>query len=816
MNGSLEEGEAWPTCFTTAGWGSEGAWALTEGRDGGRAVSVTIAEHQGGDRKLLTSETDACAPVVTPGQTYDLSAWYTATVPVSLTVFRQTADGWTYWGDLGRHAASAEWRTAAGTTPAVPAGTLRLAFGLSLGATGTLTTDDYSLTPTAGAPGNGPAPEVDPAPAPGDDGDGDDGDTAAVGNPWLLPDGRECLVRAGWGEATVTQSYSDDVPEDAPAGARSFALGVTGRVTGDVKAIHAETAECAPTVRAGGLYEATVRYRSTGTATSMTAFRHVPGQGWSYWTELAALPATTGWERRTVALPEIPAGVDRISFGVSLASDGELLTTGHELTEIGSEPVPEGEAAQLGSWEVQGAEMPVRAMHTTLLSDGRVLLIAGSGNDEARFDAGSFTAAVWDPTDDTYTELDVPYDMFCSGHVTLPDGKVLISGGTETYPGEDDGPTTFGGSDASYYFDPTDDAFHPTSDMAGAHWYPTLTKLGNGDVWAAGGIDEKAEGTVLTQMFDTSTMTWLPSNQVPQTWSYWGTYPHMYLLEDGMLFYAGAHTFGNGLPGTGASLYDWRTAQIWDVPGLREKDLRDQAASVLLPPAQDQRVLIVGGGHTELNAPAISLADVIDLSDPQPAYTPVEDLPGPGKTYVNLVNLPDRSVLAANGATHNRTGDVRTAALYDPETDGWTPVVPDPVGRNYHSTAVVLADGRVAVFGSNPGDNSYEMRVSVYSPPYLHAGERPTITDAPEAVTYGETVQLEVDGEIASASLMSPMSSTHQTDTNARLVDVPVAGEGTLTAQVPDDPDLLPPGPYMLTVLDTDGVPSIASWVWVS
>lgn len=796
-NADLEQGEGWPTCFTAAGWGTEGAWSLVPGRDGGRAASVTITDHTDGDRKLLVSEAVGCAPAVTAGETYDLSAWYTSSAPASFTLFRETAEGWTYWGDLGTQRAAADWRQASVTTPPVPEGTLRIAFGLSLAASGTLTTDDYSLTP--GAPG-----------APGG------GEPGVIGNPWLLENGPECLVTVGWGEHTTDVSYSTDVPPGAPADARSLVLTMSGRVLGDMKAIQAETPGCAPTVVPGRMYEVGLDYRSTSAANTLTVFRHT-AQGWSYWTDVATLPATTGWERRVARLPEIPDGVDRISFGVAIGGDGELASTGHSILEVETEAIPEGGPEELGAWDVQETPLPIRAMHTTLLSDGRVLLIAGSGNDESRFDAGEFTATVWDPELDTYKDIPVPYDMFCAGHVTLPDGKVLVSGGTEAYPGEDDGPTTFKGSDASYYFDPQDDTFHPTSDMADAHWYPSLTKLGNGDVWAGGGIDENAEGTVVTEMFDTDSMSWLPTDQVPQTWSYWGSYPHMYLLEDGMLFYAGAHTFGNGLPGTGASLYDWTTAQIWDVPGLREKDLRDQAASVLLPPAQDQRVLIVGGGNTETNVPATTAVDLIDLSVPAPQYVPAADLPGTGKAYVNLVNLPDRSVLASNGATHNRQGDVRTAALYDPAGGDWTSVVPDPVGRNYHSTAIVLPDGRVAVFGSNPGDNSFETRVSVYSPSYLFRGERPTIERAPSAVTYGDVVELGVTGEVASASLLSPMSSTHQTDTNARLVDLPVAGAGgTLTAQVPQDPDLLPPGPYMLTVVDADGVPSVAEWMWVS
>jgi hypothetical protein len=60
------------------------------------------------------------------------------------------------------------------------------------------------------------------------------------------------------------------------------------------------------------------------------------------------------------------------------------------------------------------------------------------------------------------------------------------------------------------------------------------------------------------------------------------------------------------------------------------------------------------------------------------------------------------------------------------------------------------------------------------------------------------------------------MSVTHQMDSNMRLVDLPVTVQnGVATASLPTNPNLLPPGPYMLTVTDSDGVPSVASWVMV-
>lgn len=798
-NASVEDGTSVPTCFSRSGWGTEGQWSFVEGRQGGRAVSLTVAGHESGDRKLLQSETLDCAPSVVPGATYDAGVWYRSTAPVSFTLFRHTEAGWSYWGDLGSVPASDGWTKADMRTPSVPEGTDQVSFGLSLSTDGTLITDDYTLSKTA-------QPEET---------------SELIVNGSLNQDGvggaPACFQEARWGNHTTTSGLTADVPEGSPEGTRSYEFTVTGRTSGDAKLIQSEAAGCAPSVQTGERYELTVDYTSTTASISVTAFSHTTA-GWQYWTELKSLPATAKWSTATMATPDIPEGVDRISFGVSIFGDGTVKTTNYGLARLVPPEAPEpGNPALVGSWDVLTTELPIRAIHSTLLHDGRLLLIAGSGNDGKQFAAGTFKAVVWDPKSNGFQDVPVPYDMFCAGHVTLPDGKVLLAGGTLAFPEQDSGPNTFKGSDKSYYFDPDDNTFHPVSDMAGAHWYPSLTKLGNGDVWAAGGLNEVAEGTVLTEMFDYSEMRWLPQNQVPQTWSFWGTYPHMFLLEDGKMFYTGGHTFGNGLPGTGASIYSWETAQIWDVPGLREKDMRDQAGSVFIGPVQDQRLMIVGGGNTDLNAPATNLVDIIDMSALQPAYVKGPDLPGPGKGYVNLVNLFDRSVLASNGAQLNRANDVLTAAIYDPAANSWASVDPDPIGRNYHSSAILLPDGRVAVLGSNPMDNSFELRISVYSPPYLFQGDRPEILKAPDRTGYGQAFSLDVKGDVSSASLMAPMSSTHQTDTNARLIDLPVAGTGeNLMAQMPTNRNIVPPGPYMLTVLDVHGVPSIAKWVWVS
>lgn len=799
-NPSLELGTKDPTCFKRSGWGTKGSWTFAAGRDGGRSVSLSVADYKQGDRKLLQTENADCAPAVTPGQTYEMQIWYKSTARVTLTMFRHTAQGWSHWGDVQSQAPAAGWALAAAETPVIPEGTDQIVFGLSLSTNGTLVTDDYSLA------------KIDIPPPP------NTAELVTNGNLSAGTTTPTCFAIAGWGDRQIASTISPDVPANSAAGTRSFELSVSSYISGDAKLIQSDPAGCAPPVVPGAQYDIKVDYKTTAAGDSgLTVFSHT-ATGWQYWTDLKQLPPVAGWTTAQARTPAIPAGVDRIAFGLSLSGNGSLTTTNYSLTKHQAAPPPvPGSPELVGSWEVLSTDLPIRAIHSTLLHDGRLLLIAGSGNSGASFDAGTFRAVIWSPDSGEFKDVAVPYDMFCAGHVTLPDGKVLLAGGTMAFPEATDGPTTFKGSARSYYFDPADDQFHPLGDMAGAHWYPSLTKLGNGDIWSAGGIDEKAEGTVLTEMFDTSAMGWLPQNQVPQTWSYWGTYPHMFLLDDGKMFYTGGHTFGNGLPGTGSRVYDWTTAEMWDVPGLRQKDMRDQAGSVFIGPAQDQRLMIVGGGNTDGNSPAINLVDIIDFKQPTPQYVPGPDLPGVGKNYVNLINLPDRTVLAADGSQFNRAGDVPTAALYTPAGNTWTSIDADPVGRNYHSSAILLPDGRVAILGSNPLDNSFEFRISVYSPPYLFKGTRPTLTAAPDRAGYGESIELGVSGDVTSASLMAPMSATHQTDTNARLVDLPLAGaDGIRTAQIPDNPNLLPPGPYMLSVLNADGVPSVSRWVWIS
>ncbi|MFK0122122.1 galactose oxidase-like domain-containing protein [Streptomyces nigra] len=639
-----------------------------------------------------------------------------------------------------------------------------------------------------------------------------------------------CWKKSGWGD----NDFAFETVADAHSGSKAMKVTLTRRTEGDRKALITESAECAPVVTVGRQYDLGLWYKSTTPDTSITLFRHDTTAGWQYWTDLKTLQTAAGWTEATVRTPEVPAGTDRIAWGVSVYGTGSVTTDDYTMDQV-AEPVPDpvctgtAEECANGRWDVLPTQNPVRSMHSVVLNNGKVLLIAGSGNSEEMFEAGTFTSAVYDPENGTYKQIPTPKDMFCAGHVQLKDGRVLVMSGNKGYPSAD-GTIGYQGYKDSYIFDPATETYSRTNDMNDGHWYPSATILGNGDVISFGGLKEDSTGSVTAELWSDAEQKWLELWKVNQTWSYWGLYPSMILMQDGRLFYSGSHVFGNNIPGTGAAIYDYDANTVTQVPGLQRKDERDQSASVLLPPAQDQKVLTLGGGNIDSNPDANRLTDVIDLKQPNPSYVAGPPLPqgtvdlgagkvaqtgDQGKMYVSAVLLPDGKVLETGGALHNRADPVYESSLYDPATGTFDPVAADPEARGYHSSAFLLPDGRVMATGDNPGNGSWNHDVSIYTPPYLLKGERPAITSVIDTEwSYGDTQRITVDRPIAKAELIRPAAVTHSSDPNQRFVDLPLSVDGNnVDLNVTSNPDLAPPGWYMLFAVDAGGVPSVAKWV---
>lgn len=455
------------------------------------------------------------------------------------------------------------------------------------------------------------------------------------------------------------------------------------------------------------------------------------------------------------------------------------------------------EAAKKGWWELLPCEAPVLAVHAALMHTGKVLLFAGSGNDE-QYTTG-LRSAVYDYQNGTFSTPHTPIDLFCAGQTFLPDGRLVVAGGTKDY--------AFTGLQTALLFDPASEQWTFVQSMKWQRWYPTLLTLGDGRALvASGGGNSENE-------------TYAPATgwSVAGTQFGWPLYPHLHLLKDGRVFYSGMCFGGSGLrpgfldPGTG-NLTQLAPAAL---PPTFNLGMLNQGATVLLPPAQTQKVMVMGGGD-----PSINDVHIVDTDVATVKYVAAPSMFRP-RVHVNSVILPDRTVVATGGSARSEVAATASleAEIFDPATNTWTTGAAARVPRMYHSVALLLPDGRVLTAGGNPRRRDDEMRLEVYHPPYLFRGPRPCIERAPSTVQLDQSFDIHTPRatDIKWISLIRPMATTHSYDSEQRLVDVPFRRRGVckLMARMPANANLVPPGYYMLFLVDRKGVPSVASWMRV-
>jgi hypothetical protein len=468
-------------------------------------------------------------------------------------------------------------------------------------------------------------------------------------------------------------------------------------------------------------------------------------------------------------------------------------------------------AATLGVWRLLDFDTQINPVHAALLHTGDVLLFSGSGNDTDRFAAHQFRARVWHYPSARFDAPDTPIDLFCCGQTVLPDGRLLAAGGTGQYD-------PFFGLRDTLIFDPISLAWQGGPDMAGGRWYPSLLPLADGRVLAISGLGSDGQLNTVPEVYSDAPPSWSP---VPSPGP-WPMYAHVFLLRSGRVYYSGGQYGANNgaLPAT----WEVDSGAVTIVPGLTAPDMRNQAASVLLPPAQDQRVMIMGGGdtapehHQEVHA--VPDACVVDFNAAVPAYHPVAPMHH-ARMHLCAVLLPDRTVLVNGGSALEENAAVAAleAEIFDPRSATWQLGARARLPRLYHSVALLMPDGKVITAGSNPARQVEELRIEVYWPPYLFRGPRPTLALGATAGSYGGTVPATTDDPaLASVSLIRPGTTTHSAANEQRLVDLPFSADaaGGLTLQLPAEPTLAPPGWYLVFAANAAGVPSHGAWLQLS
>ena len=381
--------------------------------------------------------------------------------------------------------------------------------------------------------------------------------------------------------------------------------------------------------------------------------------------------------------------------------------------------------------------------------------------------------------------------------------------------------------------------------LGGGRWYPTVVTLATGELFVYAGHprnDDSRHNPGTPERYDPVADRWtlLPPT-IGAGAGFPDLYPRLFLLPDGRVFCASALS---GFPKCARfDAYSNAIDQPVGLPGMHYRLFNGSAVLLPLLPNDGYRprVLVCGGETAE----RVNLQPS-DGTPPQwqKAGDRHGSAAGKERFHTCAVILPTGQMLMTGGVlnpeTHNPDVGVNEPEIYAPaidwgahtdiaagvyrdvadpndRSDRWDTIEePSPVVRNYHSTALLLPDGRVWTAGSSidgqQGDPTIqgERKITIFSPPYP-SGARPRITKAPRAVGYAQpfTVETPEAASIHRIALLRCGSVTHAFDSDQRYVGLTFtrADENRLVVQGPPSAEIAPPGQYMLFLIDRAGRP---------
>lgn len=516
-------------------------------------------------------------------------------------------------------------------------------------------------------------------------------------------------------------------------------------------------------------------------------------------------------------------------------------------------------------WHPPLIDSQILAVHAAVVpvgSKGTVLMFGGDEHNSAQGGTDTTPAApaqvdrtaLYDVAGRIAVRTTSPTtDVFCAGHAFLGDGRLLVGGGTESWGGADAGGPggghghehgNFGGHTACWVYHHHRNSWARVADFnfelvdhdGGGRWYPSIVTLPSGDLVAFGGHPSRRSShwhhNDIPERYSPGSNRWfwypnaIPFEhpEYPGNW-----YPRLSLVRGGWIFFTSISTGQCRFfdPGSGQLVgpvvppppppyrvgWDYAVIQLPLVPG----------------DAYRSRVMAVGAGQPamiELN---------LDAGAPTPGWrnagARTGSAAGTARRYACPVYLPTGQIIVTGGINGGDDDDaVKRPEVYTPQIDWatrsytagggtWQTLEGDQaqVARNYHSVALLLPDGSVFTASSSkdgqPGnpDDAAQKNIELFLPAYFHDAARPSLVSAPAALNYAAgrfpvaVASAAQAAAIRKVALVRCGSVTHAGDFDQRYVVLAFThdpGTANLTVEVPDDPSVLPPGTYMLWVVD--------------
>lgn len=473
-----------------------------------------------------------------------------------------------------------------------------------------------------------------------------------------------------------------------------------------------------------------------------------------------------------------------------------------------------------GYWS-RAHQWPISPIHLSLLANGTVL---SYGTNPDAQNATGFTFDVWNPKSSNWRKLSshqtlptgIDTNLFCSAQTILPTGNVLISGGDRNKVDDDEFKND--GVSATTLYNIDTNTLTKEAEMNTARWYPTLVTMEDGKQLVLGGRDEVIETNGEKEYI-------IPA------------FPELYDPESGRWTkLAGA---------TNAEFFE----RNWYYP---RAFLKDDGKVVLLDQGKDgvyelsvqgngslKRIGNFPAGFGTPNTTAVMYTEGKILFINKRGGTAILDVQSGRANHVRAESTksrriwPDATVLAngevflsggrASGGSSQEdklSRSVYKGQIWNPDTNIWTDTTAARKARLYHSTTILLPDARVLVAGGGPPGPVVNMNAERFSPPYLFNTDgaiapRPKI-DGIGDVQYGGKFNLVLAGNetISRVTFVRAGSSTHSFDQGQRFMELEFSQtDAVLDITAPANSRVAPPGLYMVFVLNSNGVPSIAKLV---
>ncbi len=474
--------------------------------------------------------------------------------------------------------------------------------------------------------------------------------------------------------------------------------------------------------------------------------------------------------------------------------------------------------ANIGEWGPV-IDWPHIAISAANLPDGRVLTWSSTETNAFPSNRQFTHSAVFDPDTNTFQNSDSNFhDMFCAGISTLENGEIVASGGNPF-------------DNRTSMFDPDTLGWSPLTDMNDSRWYGTNLTLPNNQIFST---FAKQSGN-RSELFDLDSNSWTrtpnadmqtlvneqnainaaanPTGAMNLEW-----WAHMAITPEGKVFQGGpTPTFHVFDPVSGAS-----NEVLGEMAGNRARMYGNAVTYDV------GKVLLVGGADRRESQPTTT-ANVysVDLNGPTPVVTQRAPMNYP-RALSNSVTLPNGEILVVGGNTVAKLftdeGSVLPAEIYNPSTDSWRVVDDIEIPRNYHSTALLLKDGRVLSAGGGAcgGCTANHLDGQIFTPPYLfdsngNAAVRPTINQAPLQIVAGQQSVVAASSSATRFSMVRLSGTTHHMNTDQRFIPVTSQnnGNGTHSLSFNANPNVLIAGYYWLYAVDANGTPSIGHTIQV-